>query len=112
MEAGNRKRGRSSASVPNPGAGSPAEPGEEPGEDYLETEIELAELVEMMLEDIGLTEPAAERNPGVGGLEGLEVRLDRNARDLAAAGQKTQHQGGDKKNGSPGAGPDDEHRNE
>ncbi len=39
---------------PKPGSGQPGRPGEEPGEDYLETEIELAELVEMMLEDIGL----------------------------------------------------------
>jgi hypothetical protein len=39
---------------PKAGGGQPGRPGEEPGEDYLETEIELAELVEMMLEDIGL----------------------------------------------------------
>ena len=39
---------------PKPGVGQPGRPGEEPGEDYLETEIELAELVDMMLEDIGL----------------------------------------------------------
>jgi len=39
---------------PKPGDGQPGKPGEEPGEDYLETEIELAELVDMMLEDMGL----------------------------------------------------------
>jgi hypothetical protein len=39
---------------PKPGDGQPGRPGEQPGEDYLETEIELAELVGMMLEDIGL----------------------------------------------------------
>jgi hypothetical protein len=39
---------------PKPGEGQPGKPGEEPGEDYLETEIELAELVKMMLDDIGL----------------------------------------------------------
>jgi uncharacterized protein len=39
---------------PKPGDGQPGRPGEEPGEDYLETEIELAELVDMMLEDMGL----------------------------------------------------------
>ena len=32
----------------------PGEAGQEPGEDYLDTEIELEELIEMMLEDIGL----------------------------------------------------------
>ena len=36
-----------------PGKG-PGKPGQEPGEDFIETEIELAELIEMMLEDLGL----------------------------------------------------------
>jgi uncharacterized protein len=34
--------------------GMPGEPGTEPGEDYIETEIELEELIELMLEDLGL----------------------------------------------------------
>lgn len=32
----------------------PGEPGTEPGGDYIETEIEIEELIELMLEDIGL----------------------------------------------------------
>lgn len=32
----------------------PGEPGTEPGEDYIETEIEVEELIELMLEDVGL----------------------------------------------------------
>jgi sporulation protein YhbH len=34
--------------------GRPGQAGDEPGVDYLETEIELAELIEMMLQDLGL----------------------------------------------------------
>lgn len=37
-----------------PTDGMPGEPGTEPGEDYIETEIELEELLELMLEDLGL----------------------------------------------------------
>lgn len=34
--------------------GEPGEAGQEPGEDYIETEIPIEELIEMMLEDLGL----------------------------------------------------------
>lgn len=37
-----------------PGQGQPGEPGQEPGEDYIETEVEIEELIELMLEDLGL----------------------------------------------------------
>lgn len=37
-----------------PGNGQPGEPGQEPGEDYIETEFEIEELIEMMFEDLGL----------------------------------------------------------
>ncbi len=34
--------------------GQPGQPGDRPGVDYLETEIEIEELIEMMLDDLGL----------------------------------------------------------
>ncbi len=37
-----------------PGKGRPGEAGEEPGEDYIETEVSIEEIIELMLEDIGL----------------------------------------------------------
>jgi len=37
-----------------PGKGKPGEPGQEPGEDYIETEMKIEEIIELMLEDIGL----------------------------------------------------------
>jgi len=37
-----------------PAQGQPGEPGEEPGEDYIETEVEIEEIIELMLEDLGL----------------------------------------------------------
>lgn len=37
-----------------PGNGKPGQAGSEPGEDYLEAEVELEELIELMLEDLGL----------------------------------------------------------
>lgn len=52
--SGESEEGKVVGRRPKPGNGRPGRPGEEPGEDYLETEIELAELVEMMLDDIGL----------------------------------------------------------
>ncbi len=52
--SGESDEGKVVGTRPKPGSGQPGRAGEEPGEDYLETEIELAELVEMMLEDIGL----------------------------------------------------------
>lgn len=36
------------------GDNQPGKPGDEPGEDYIETEVEIEELIEMMLEDLGL----------------------------------------------------------
>ena len=52
--SGESEEGKIIGSRPKPGNGRPGKPGEEPGVDYLETEIEIAELVQMMLEDIGL----------------------------------------------------------
>ena len=37
-----------------PGQGEPGEPGQEPGEDYIDTEVEIEEIIELMLEDLGL----------------------------------------------------------
>lgn len=37
-----------------PGRGKPGQAGDRPGEDYIESEIELAELIQYMLEDMGL----------------------------------------------------------
>jgi hypothetical protein len=36
------------------GEGKPGQPGDQPGEDYIESEIELTELIQYMLEDMGL----------------------------------------------------------
>ena len=52
--SGESEEGKVVGQRPKPGSGKPGKPGEEPGVDYLETEIELAELVRMMLDDIGL----------------------------------------------------------
>jgi sporulation protein YhbH len=52
--SGESEEGKVIGKRPGPGRGKPGKPGEEPGVDYLETEIELAELVAMMLDDIGL----------------------------------------------------------
>ncbi|MDR3568948.1 MAG: DUF444 family protein [Syntrophobacteraceae bacterium] len=52
--SGESEEGKVIGRRPRPGNGRPGKPGEEPGVDYLETEIEIAELVRMMLEDIGL----------------------------------------------------------
>ena len=37
-----------------PGQGKPGEPGQEPGVDYIETEVDIEEIIELMLEDLGL----------------------------------------------------------
>lgn len=37
-----------------PGRGKPGQSGDQPGEDYIESEIELSELIQYMLEDMGL----------------------------------------------------------
>ncbi|MBI2038895.1 MAG: DUF444 family protein [Candidatus Niyogibacteria bacterium] len=47
-----------------PGTGKPGEAGDRPGEEYLETEIEMEELIEMMIEDLGL--PRLEERKGEG----------------------------------------------
>jgi sporulation protein YhbH len=52
--SGEQEEGKVIGRRPKPGQGQPGQAGDQPGEDYLETEIELAELVNMMLEDIGL----------------------------------------------------------
>ena len=52
--SGEGEKGKLIGRRPRPGRGQPGTPGDEPGVDYLETEIELEELVKMMLEDLGL----------------------------------------------------------
>jgi sporulation protein YhbH len=52
--SGEGEKGKLIGRRPKPGRGQPGTPGDEPGVDYLETEIELEELVQMMLEDLGL----------------------------------------------------------
>ena len=52
--SGEGKKGKVLGKRPKPGQGQPGKPGDEPGVDYLETEIELEELIEMMLQDLGL----------------------------------------------------------
>jgi len=52
--SGESKRGKVIGQRPKPGQGRPGQAGDQPGVDYLETEIELEELIEMMLEDLGL----------------------------------------------------------
>ncbi|HUZ17404.1 MAG TPA: DUF444 family protein [Spirochaetia bacterium] len=52
--SGEGQRGKVVGQRPKPGAGQPGKPGGEPGVDYLETEIDIEELIEMMLEDLGL----------------------------------------------------------
>jgi sporulation protein YhbH len=52
--SGESKKGKVLGRRPKPGQGQPGKPGDEPGIDYLETEIELEELIEMMLQDLGL----------------------------------------------------------
>ncbi len=49
------KEGDTIGEKPKPGQGQqPGQPGQDPGVDYLETEIEIEELIEMMMEDLGL----------------------------------------------------------
>ncbi len=52
--SGESEEGKVVGRRPKPGRNRPGKPGEEPGEDYLETEIDIAELIEMMLTDLGL----------------------------------------------------------
>jgi hypothetical protein len=52
--SGESKKGKVIGQRPKPGQGQPGKPGGEPGVDYLETEIDIEELIQMMLEDLGL----------------------------------------------------------
>jgi sporulation protein YhbH len=52
--SGESEEGKVIGQRPRPGSGKPGKAGEQPGVDYLETEIEIAELIRMMLDDIGL----------------------------------------------------------
>ncbi len=54
LGSGEGRRGKVVGRRPRPGRGQPGQPGGEPGVDYLETEIEIEELIRMMLEDLGL----------------------------------------------------------
>jgi hypothetical protein len=54
LGTGEGRKGKVLGRRPKPGHGRPGEPGDQPGVDYLETEIDLAELIEMMLQDLGL----------------------------------------------------------
>ncbi len=52
--SGEGKKGKVLGQRPKPEQGQPGKPGGEPGVDYLETEIDIEELIQMMLEDLGL----------------------------------------------------------
>ena len=52
--SGETQKGKVVGQRPKPGQGQPGRPGDEPGVDYFETEIELEELISMMLDDLGL----------------------------------------------------------
>lgn len=52
--SGEAKKGKVIGQRPRSGQGGPGKPGEEPGVDYLETEIDIEELIEMMFDDLGL----------------------------------------------------------
>lgn len=52
--SGESQRGKVIGQRPKPGAGRQGKPGGEPGVDYLETEIDIEELIAMMHEDLGL----------------------------------------------------------
>jgi len=54
LGTGESRRGKVVGRRPKAGRGQPGQPGGEPGVDYLETEIEIEELIQMMLEDLGL----------------------------------------------------------
>jgi sporulation protein YhbH len=54
LGSGEGKKGKVIGRKAKPGQGRPGKPGDEPGVDYLETEIDLEELIDMMLEDLGL----------------------------------------------------------
>lgn len=52
--SGESRRGKVIGKRPKPDSARPGTAGDQPGVDYLETEIELEELIEMMLDDLGL----------------------------------------------------------
>ena len=52
--SGESERGKVIGRRAKSGQGQPGEPGGEPGIDYLETEIDIEEIIEMMMEDLGL----------------------------------------------------------
>lgn len=52
--SGETEEGKVIGRRPKPGHDQAGKPGEEPGEDYFETEIDIAELIEMMMADLGL----------------------------------------------------------
>ncbi len=52
--SGESQKGKTLGQRPKPGHGQPGKPGEEPGVDYLETEINIEELINMMFDDLGL----------------------------------------------------------
>lgn len=52
--SGESQKGKVVGQRPKPGGGQPGKPGGEPGVDYLETEIDIEELIAMMLDDLGL----------------------------------------------------------
>lgn len=54
LGSGEKEKGKTIGQRPKPGQGRPGKPGEEPGVDYLETEIDIEELIRMMLDDLGL----------------------------------------------------------
>jgi sporulation protein YhbH len=51
---GESEKGKTIGVRPKPGKGQPGKAGEEAGVDYLETEIDIEELIGMLLEDLGL----------------------------------------------------------
>ncbi len=52
--SGESQRGKVIGRRPKQGQGQGGKPGGEPGTDYLETEIDIEEIIQMMLEDLGL----------------------------------------------------------
>ncbi len=52
--SGEGEKGKLIGRRPKPGRSQPGTPGDQPGVDYLETEVDLEELIQMMLEDLGL----------------------------------------------------------
>lgn len=54
MGQGEGEEGDEIGRQPGPGQGKPGKAGDQPGIDYIEVEIDIEELIEMMLEDLGL----------------------------------------------------------